>query len=56
MTIVIEENDFESNQILVDNEELSGDLSIKNAKKCINMLIDALDRAKKLFNDCFYEK
>lgn len=54
MTIVIED-DFESNQILVDNEELSSNLSIKNAKKCIDMLVDALDRAKKLFNDCFYK-
>ena len=51
MTIVITE-DFESNQILVDNEKLSSDLSIKNAKKCVDMLIDALDRAKELFDGC----
>ena len=55
MTIVIED-DFESNQILVDNEELSSNLSIKNAKKCIDMLVDALDRTKKLFNDCSYKE
>lgn len=55
MTIVITE-DFEANQILVDNEKLSSDLSIKNAKKCIDMLIDALDRAKELFDGCSYEE
>lgn len=49
MRVVIEEG-FGFNQVTVDNEELQDNLSIKDAKKCIDMLTDALDRVKELFD------
>lgn len=55
MRIAIEE-DFDYNQVTVDGEELSEDLAIKNAKKCIDLLTEALDRAKELFDGCICEK
>lgn len=53
MRVVIEE-DFD--QVTVDGEELSEDLSIKNAKKCIDLLTEALDRAKELLDGCICEE